>query len=58
MREYVDKDIFEIWIRNIINYSIDIFKKLPQIKGITENDIHKHMKEVVYAFYKNNLDVP
>ena len=32
--------------------------KLAQIKGITENDIHRHMKEVVYAFYKNNLDVP
>lgn len=38
--------------------SIHLYKHLPIIKGITDNDIHRHINEIVYAFYKENLEVP
>lgn len=38
--------------------SINSYKDLPVIKGVTDLDIRRHMNEIVYAFYKENLDVP
>ena len=38
--------------------SINLYKRLPVIKGITDDDIHRHINEIVYAFYKEDLEVP
>ena len=38
--------------------SINLYKRLPVVKGITNDDIHRHINEIVYAFYKENLEVP
>ena len=37
---------------------IKLYKRLPVVKGITNDDIHRHINEIVYAFYEENLEVP
>ena len=38
--------------------SVSLYRDLPIIKGVTDIDIRRHMNEIVYAFYKEKLDVP
>ena len=38
--------------------SINLYKRLPVVKGIINEDIHRHINEIVYAFYEENLEVP
>ena len=35
---------------------IKLYKRLPIVKGITDDDIHRHINEIVYAFYEENLE--
>ena len=37
---------------------IKLYKRLSVVKGITDDDIHRHINEIVYAFYEENLEVP